>query len=271
MIDPAEDQAAGLRRLFRRAPPSVVAMYVAGGRQRGVIALQTAHRLAGQSGRVLLLDEAQGSDALSGLLGLGEGADLLSVLTGRIAPPALIQTIPGLVGRVPVGAAGLALPLLDDERRERLVAAVGQLVRMAGCVLIHAECNSADDPSPFVFAAPRRLVVAEASRSGATEAYQVIKQLAAAGAGSLHVAVARARDRKEAAAFFASLNELVRRHVGVPLAWLGEIERDELAGGLASDAALSAPRHAEAAFLSRLAASGHRPARGMAPDSGRRP
>ena len=41
-------------------------------------------------------------------------------------------------------------------------------------------------------AVPREL--AEACASGATEAYRVIKGLASAGAGSVHVAVSRARD-----------------------------------------------------------------------------
>jgi flagellar biosynthesis protein FlhG len=155
-----------------------------------------------------------------------------------------------------VSAAALALPLLDDERREHLVGALQSLVRHAGFVLIHAASTSAGDPSPFVFAAPRRLVVAEASRSGATEAYQVIKQLAGAGAGSLHVAVSGARNRTDANAFFASLEELVGRHVGVPLSWLGEVERDDLPGGLAGGSAEASPRHAEAAFLRRLASLG---------------
>jgi len=263
MIDPGEDQAAGLRRLFRRAPPCVVALY-ATGRHRAHIAVQTAHRIAGQARRVLVLDEAPGADALAQVLQVPAGVDLLSVLGGRIDPAALLQPVPGLLGRVPVSAAALALPLLDDERRECLVGALRSLQRHAGFVLIHAASAAADDPSPFVFAAPRRLVVAEASRSGATEAYRVIKQLAAAGAGSLHVAVSRARSRTEASAFFASLEELVGSHVGVPLAWLGEVERDDLAGGLAGGSAEASPRHAEAAFLRRLSALGRGGGRSLA-------
>ncbi len=255
MIDAIEDQAAGLRRLFRRTPPTVVAMY-ATGRSRAGVAIQAAYRIAGQAERVLLLDEAAGEQALTRLLDLPDSADLLSVLGGKHRPTDLIQTVPGLVGLVPVSAAALALPLLDDERRARLVEALRSLHRHAGFVLIHSSSESAEDPSPFIFAAPRRLVVAEASRSGATEAYQVIKRLAAAGAGSMHVAVSKARDRADAAAFFATLDELVRNHVGVPLAWLGEVERDNLASGLACDAAASSPREPEAAFLRRLAALG---------------
>lgn len=255
MIDPREDQAAGLRRLFRRAPPTVVALY-ATGRQRAHIALQAAHRIAGRAERVLLLDEAQGGDALAATLGLPPGSDLLNVLGGRMEPRELVQAVPGLLGRVPVSAAALALPLLDAERRQCLVGALNALQRSASFILIHSACEAAADPSPFIFAAPRRLVVAEASHRGATDAYQTIKRLAAAGAGSLHVAVARARGRADATAFFASLDALVRRHVGVPLAWVGEVECDDLAAGLGSGISEASPRDAEAAFLRRLAHSG---------------
>lgn len=261
MIDPREDQAAGLRRLFRRAPPNVVALY-ATGRSRASTALLAAHRIAGQSKPVLLLDEAAGDASLAGALGLPDGPDLLSVLGSQIGVRDVVQPVPGLVGRVPASAAALALPLLDEERRARLVATLHELNRRARFVLIHADAGTTGDPSPFVFAAPRRLIVAEASRPGATEAYRVIKQLAAAGAGSLHVAVAKARSRNDARDFFAALGQLVRRHVGVPLAWLGEAERDDLAVGLCGDAAEESPGDAAAAFLRRLAAFGSPGARG---------
>ena len=253
MIDQREDQAAGLRRLFRRAPPTVVALY-ATGNNRVCSTIQTAYRIAAQAERVLILDEAAGDDALAGVFDLPAGRDLLSVLGDGVDPLELVQPIPGLLGRVPVTAAALALPLLDDERRSRLVSALRHINRYAGFVLIHSTVGATADPSPFIFAAPRRLVVAEASRSGFKDAYQTIRQLAAAGAGSLHLAVARARSRGEAGAFFAGLNDLVRRQIGVPVAWLGEIERDELGAGLANEAAEASPRGAEAAFLRRLQA-----------------
>lgn len=252
MLDGREDQAAGLRRLFRRAPPQVVALY-AGGRRAADNAALAAHRIAGRSERVLVLDEAEGGARLCGALGVGEGVDLLQLLDGRSTLADIVQPVPGLVGRVPAAAAALALPLLDDPRRACLIEALGILHRHAGFVLVHASGEQAAEPSPFVLAAPRRLVVAEASASGATDAYHTIKGLAAAGAGSVHVAVCRARGRADATAFFRSLDALVRRHVGVPLAWVGELERDEIAGGLQQP--LQASTHdAGAAFLRRVGA-----------------
>jgi flagellar biosynthesis protein FlhG len=250
MLDGREDQAAGLRRLFRRAPPQVVALY-AGGRRAADNAVLAAHRIAGRSERVLMLDEAEGGATLCAALGVGEGADLLQLLDGRSTLADILQPVPGLVGRVPAAAAALALPLLDDARRACLVEALRILHRHAGFVLVHASGAQAAEPSPFVLAAPRRLVVAEASASGATDAYQTIKGLAAAGAGSVHVAVCRARGRTDAVAFFRSLDALVRRHVGVPLASVGEVERDDIAGSLQQSLQTS-PRDAAVAFLRRV-------------------
>lgn len=261
MIDPREDQAAGLRRLFRRASPTVAVLYSTG-RSRASTAVLAAHRIAGQSKSVLLLDEATGDASLARPLGLPDGPDLLGVLGNRIGARDVLQPVPGLAGRVAVPAAALALPLLDEERRQRLLDVLRELHRHAHFVLIHAGCETAASPSPFVLAAPRRLVVAEASHSGATEAYRLIKQLAAAGAGSLCVAVTKARSRDDARDFFAALSQLVCRHIGVPLAWLGEVERDDLAAGLCRDVTESSPGEAGAAFLRRLASYGQRSVRG---------
>ena len=255
MIDGREDQAAGLRRLFRQTPPAVVAFY-ATGRYRVHHAILTAHRIAGQHRKVLLLDEAVGDEALAGALGLGPGPDLLQMLDGRLTLSDLLQPVPGLFGRISAAAAALALPLLDEVRRACLLEAMQVLHHHAGIVLIHAGCDSAKDPSPFVQAAPQRLLVAEASASGANESYSVIKQLASAGAGSMHVAVAQAHDAADARNFFTSLQALVRHHVGIPLMWLGEIERDDIAAGLTRTPAPPLAREAGTVFLRRLAGVG---------------
>jgi len=251
MIDGREDQAAGLRRLFRQTPPAVLAFYTTG-RHRAHHAVLAVHRIAGQHQKVLLLDEAVGDEALAGAFGLDSGPDLLQMLDGKLTLSELLQPVPGLFGRVPAAAAALALPLLDEARRACLFETLRVLHHHAGMILIHAGCDSAKDPSPFVQAAPQCLLVAEASASGASEAYCIIKQLASAGAGSMHVAVAQAHDAADARNFFTSLRALVRHHVGVPLLWLGEVERDDLAAGLTRTPAPPLAREAGAVFLRRL-------------------
>lgn len=255
MIDMYEDQAAGMRRLFRQAPPSVLALYATGHKRR-LLALEAATRLAGKSQKVLVLDEA-GPDACLGQEANSQDAlDLLHTLDTRYAPSSVVHSIRPRVLRLRTSAAAMALPLLDEARRGRLLEALQVVTRTVGFVLIHSDLHQAGIPSPFVYAAPRRLMVAEATGRGATEAYNAIKQLAGAGAGSLHVLVARARSRGDAWAFFKTLDDLVQRHIGVPLVWLGELERDAIEEGLTQPMNLHPQGELEEAFMRKLAAWG---------------
>ena len=107
MFDKREDQAAGLRRLFRRAPPQVVALYACG-RHRSHNAVLAAHRIAGHAERVLILDEAEGEVGLATALQQTPGPDLLQLLDGRTTLADVLQPAPGLMGRVSAVAAALA-------------------------------------------------------------------------------------------------------------------------------------------------------------------
>lgn len=251
MIDGSEDQAAGLRRLFRKAPPTVVAMF-ATGHHAQASAARAILRIGRQAHRVLVLDEAAGSASLAATWQHPASADLLHSLDARQPIESLVLPVEGLMGRLPVTAAAMALPLLDEERRSSLLGVIRHLQRRSRFMLVHAAHDTLDAPSPFVFAAPRRLVVVEASGRGVTEAYACLKSLSALGAGAVHVAVARARDREDAQAMFRRLEDLVRERIGMPLAWAGQIERDDLAGALMHDAGPTRAQEAEAAFLRRL-------------------
>ncbi|MDY0073016.1 MAG: flagellar FleN [Thauera sp.] len=244
MIDRRNDQAAGLRRLFRKTPPQVMVVY-GSGRRGSEHVLHAARRLSPQSERVLIIDEAQGESSLGSLAGQGDGPDLLQLLDGRTMLADVLQALPGLFGRIPAAAAALALPLLDDGRRACLLEALRIFHRHVDVVLIHAEVATLGQCSPFVAATSRRILLAEASASGASEAYQTVKALAAAGTGSVPVAIGGARSPEDARAFYASLNALVHRHVGVPLAFLGEIEHDDLGFNLQRlEEAVAAPGQA---------------------------
>lgn len=251
VLELAEDQAAGLRRLFRRSPPSVVAVY-SSGRHADANLLRLVHRLAARGSPVTVLDECPGPwpEAAGEGLPCEEGHDLLHALDGRIALGVIRQRLIGEAYRVPVALAAPLFDYLDEERRSRLLALLGELHRRSQYVLVRAV--DAQLSSALSWAAPRRVLVAEASGPGATGAYGLIKSLALAGASTVHVAVARARHREDAQAFFQQLQSLVRQHVGLPLAWMGEVERDDLAGELARPAKESSPRDGEQAFLRRL-------------------
>ena len=242
-----EDQAAGLRRLFGRSPPAVVAVY-ASGRGAEASILRLAHRLAGRSQAVLLLDETPAAACRTA--DATERLDLLHALDGRVGLAALCHSLGGNVSQVSAGLAARAFALLDAERRERLLALLAELHRRVGFVLVRAA--DARQPSPFVWASPRRLLLAEASRRGAIGAYELVKDMAASGVGCMQVAVTGAKSREDAARFFAGLETLVQRHVGLPLNWLGEVERDDVASSLSLPVPSASPRQAEWAFLRRL-------------------
>jgi flagellar biosynthesis protein FlhG len=249
----ASDQAAGLRRLFRQTPCPVMALFVAGRNPRQ-IAMETLHVLTDGARRVVALDEQSGS--ISGLLtafGYPEGTDLLAVLqSGHSAADAALDVAEGL-SVVPVAGTARAVRWLDSDLHGQLENGITEFQRRADLLLINS-ASASDGLSPFVRAASRRLLVVEASGAGARAACQWVKCLASAGAGSLEVAVSHARDRADATALFASLEDYTTRHVGLPLVWRGEVERDPLADAMTAPLGARHPADEANAFLRRLRA-----------------
>lgn len=249
----ASDQAAGLRRLFRRTPSAVVALF-ASGRAPRTLALQTLVALTEGARRVVVLDEHAPDDgSLLSAFGFPEGADLLGALQGQHDVTENMREVADGLWVVPAAATVHAVSLLDDAHHARLEAGITELQRRADLLAIHA-VGDARRLTPFARAAGRRLLVVEASGVGARGACQWIKGLAAAGAGSLEVAVSGARDRADATALFASLQDFTSRHVGLPLVWRGEIERDGLAEAMCTPLGERHPAEGAQAFIRRLRA-----------------
>lgn len=248
MIDGREDQASGLRRLFRRAPPTVLALF-ASGRDPLALARRALGELARGAGRTAVLDEGRGSAALGPALNLPDGGDLLHLIDGRTGIDALLGHASPDLCHLAVSGAALALPLLDDDQRDRIIAGLHRLQRHCRLIVVHGASADVLQPSPFVLAAPTRLMVVEASSRGVTEGYAMIKRLAGAGVGDLGIAVAGARDRDDAHALFSQLDSLVRRRVGLPLRLFGELERDDLGAQIEGAAPVRGDHAAGAAFV----------------------
>jgi len=249
----ATDQAAGLRRLFRRTPSAVVALF-ASGRAPRELAAQTLAALTDGARRVVAVDEhAPGRGSLLAAFGFPEGIDLLGVLQGRLEVSEVMSEVSDGLWVVPAAATVPAVPVLDDIQRTRLESAIAELQRRSDLLAIHVAGES-HRLTPFACAAGRRLLVVEASGVGARGACQWIKGLAAAGAGSLEVAVCGARDRADATALFASLNDFAVRHVGLPVVWRGEVGRDPLADAMTAPLGTRHPAEGAQAFIRRLRA-----------------
>ncbi len=253
MLDGREDQASGLRRLFRRAPPTVVALFACG-RAPHRLASQTLLQMARQAPRVAVLDEARGDGSLLPAFELAEKGDLLHLIDGATPVGSLLSELAPGLSHLAVAGASLALPLLDDDRRDRLITGLHEVQRRCQLVVVHGARVEVERPSPFMLAAPARLLLVEASKRGVTDGYAIIRRLAAAGAGDLAVAVAGAGERSEAVELFRQLDSLVRRRIGLPLRLIGELERDDLAARLQEQSPPRREREASAAFLRRLSA-----------------
>ncbi|MCB1897171.1 MAG: flagellar FleN [Zoogloeaceae bacterium] len=253
MLNEREDQASGLRRLFRRAPPTVVAMYTCGRAPRR-LAARTLLELSRRSPRVLVLDEGRGDAALLAEFTGESRGDLIHLIDGTTRIGSLVSELAPDLGHLAVAGAAMALPLLDDDRREHLITGLHDVQKHCSLMVVHGAADSEVRPSPFVLASPSHLLVVEASASGVTDAFATIRRLAAAGAGDLAVAVAAARDRAEAVDLFRQLDALARRRVGLPLRLIGELGRDDLALRLLEQSPPRREREASAAFLRRLSA-----------------
>lgn len=249
----AADQAAGLRRLFRRTPSAVVALFTSGRVPRD-LAVQTLLALTEGARRVVAIDEhAPERGSLLAAFGFPEGGDMLGALQGKHEVADTMREVADGLWIVPAAATVQAVPLLGATHHARLEAGIAELQRRADLLAIHA-VGDARHLTPFARAASRRLLVVEASGVGARGACQWIKGLAAAGAGSLEIAVSDARDRADATALFASLNDFTSRHVGLPLVWRGEVERDPLAEVMTTPLGARHPAEGAGAFIRRLRA-----------------
>lgn len=227
---------------------------LASGRSPRALAANALEELAGSTLPVAVMDELRGESSLLEEFGLEERGDLLHLIDGHTALAALSHRLAEGLYHVSIAGLSLALPLLEEDHRDRVLAGIAELQRRCQLLVVRANADGEFPGSPFLLAAPRRLLVVEASASGVTEAYAIIKRLAAAGAGDLMVAVAGARRRGEACELFAQLEELVRLRVGLPLCLVGEVGHDELAARLIEHAPSRRDRDASAAFLRRVAA-----------------
>ena len=110
----ASDQAAGLRRLFRRAPSAVVALF-ASGRAPRQLAVRTLTTLTEGARRVVSIDEhAPEHGSLLAAFGYPEGGDLLNALQGHVDVTETMREVADGLWVVPAAATVQAVALLDD-------------------------------------------------------------------------------------------------------------------------------------------------------------
>lgn len=223
-----QDQAAGLRRLLARSSARVVTVV---GARDGLGATSIVVNLAavlGSSGKdVLVLDENLSHDNVANTLALKVRHDLLNVARGEVTWQDVILRGSQGVRVLPVARAIQNLPKLDEMQRERLLESLSAAAKDMDVVLVdaaragHSVCASLSGDEPL-------LLVLNATSSGITESYTLLKQMAMHnGRQAFDIVVNKVDSEREALAVFDNMAGVARRHLQVHLEYLGHIPVDE--------------------------------------------
>jgi flagellar biosynthesis protein FlhG len=222
------DQAAGLRRLLARSSSRVVTVLGArDGLGATSIVVNLAAVLARSGKDVLVLDENLSHDNVANTLALKSRYDLLNVVRGdKIWQDVILPGTEG-VRVLPVARAIQNLPRLDEAQRGHLLESLIAAAKDMDVVLIdaaragHSVCASLSGDEPL-------LLVLNATASGITESYALLKQMAMHnGRQAFDIVVNKVGSEREALAVFDNMAQVARRHLQVRLEYLGYIPVDE--------------------------------------------
>lgn len=223
MTNWSHDQASGLRRLFRQAPPEVLCVVPCGAGAFTWTARQIVQR--GRAGRrVLALDESATSGSLADSLGIQGCHDLLRAVRGEVE---LAQCLGEICPEVFLAPVAQLLGALEGERilLQRAAERLRALQPVTDEWIVLARAAGMQALSPLAMAAPRLLLVVDAHPKAMTEAYATLKRCAA-GADTLSVGLALAGPvTPETRGLLNNLQGAVLRQLGVvmqPVRSLGE-------------------------------------------------
>ncbi len=226
--DSGADQAEGLRRLLLRNHARVITL-VAGkpgvGRTSATINLAAA--LASSGKGVIVLDENHAPDNLASRLGLRARHDLLDVLHGKCKPRTALLASGGF-SVLPTARAISALTMLNHTEQQRLENALAEVSSGVDVMLVDAAMPSgrAAMTSSLVSGASL-LVVMDATASGITGSYALIKRLALENARlQFEIIVNKAADQRAAMKVFGNMRQVARRNLAARLEYLGHIPFD---------------------------------------------
>lgn len=231
------DQAEGLRRLLVRNQTQVVTV-VAGksGIGRTSVTINLASALARSGKDVLVLDENHAPDNLLDRLGLYAGHDLLDVAQGKCHPKQALLKAKGF-GVLPAARAMHELASLSRDEQQRLEDALTRLSTGVDVMLVDAAMPALSRVeglagrtavSSSLADGAALLVVVDATASGITESYALIKRLALENARMrFEIVVNKVADEQAALTVFENMAKVARRNLAVRLEYLGCIPQDE--------------------------------------------
>ena len=244
------DQATHLRRLVRRAAepdrgarrraavpvierPTRLAQAIAitsgkGGVGKTNLAVNLAVCLARQNRRTCLLDADLGLANADILCNLTPRLTLEQVVSGRCRLAEAMLPAPGGFRLIP-GACGVArLADLDGVARQRLIEQLAALDRVADDLVIDTAAGLGPGVLAFVAASSRVLVVTTPEPTAMTDAYGMIKALAAGSRRhDVWLVVNMVTSEPEGRRVFDRMNRVSRTFLGRTLTYGGAVPADD--------------------------------------------
>lgn len=227
--DDLNDQAAGLRRLLARSPARVIT--VVGARNdlgATSVVVNLAATLAREGREVLVLDEHLTHRNVPNSLGLKARYDLLNVARGDISWHEVLLQAENGVQVLPAARAIQSLPSLDMVERERLLDSLKAMTNDVDVVLVDAAARQGNSVCNSLWGDEPLLLVLNATASGITESYAMLKQMALqSGRQAFDIVLNKVNDEEGARAVFDNMAAVARQHLKVELSYLGYIPVDE--------------------------------------------
>jgi flagellar biosynthesis protein FlhG len=225
------DQAEGLRRLL--VPNQTQIITVVSGKA-GVgcssMVINLAAALARSGKDILVLDENRAPNNLLNNLALPARYDLLDVAQRRCALGDAVLTAKGF-SVLPTARAMYALATLRADELKRLEDALNEAGDGADLMLVDAATligrSNTSAMSSGMANGAALLVVVDATASGITESYALIKRLATDNARlQFEIVVNKAVDERAAMTVFENMAKVARRNLAARLEYLGYVPND---------------------------------------------
>jgi len=225
------DQAEGLRRLLIPNQTQVITV-VSGKAGAGCssVVINLAAALVRSGKDVLVLDENHAPNNLLNNLAMSARYDLLDVAQQRCALGDAVLPARGF-SVLPVARAMCALATLRPDESKRLEGALteagsGVDLMLVDAATLNGRANASAMSSGMANGAAL-LVVVDATASGITESYALIKRLATDNARlQFEIVVNKAVDERAAMTVFENMAKVARRNLAARLEYLGHVPND---------------------------------------------
>lgn len=231
--DMSLDQAEGLRRLLVRGNTRVITL-VAGksGVGRTSIAINLAAAMVHFGKEVLVLDENHAPNNLLGNLGLHADYDFLDIVQSKCKPGEALLSTKGFAV-LSTARAVQSLGQLQREERQHLENTLARMSSGVDVLLVDAgmpvlsqdevRVNQMDVPSGLVRGASL-LVVVDATASGITDSYALIKRLVIENASlQFEIVVNKVANEKMAMTVFNNMAKVAWGNLATRLDYFGFI------------------------------------------------